>query len=87
MDMKQIAVAVFNDRATEAARAAALAHFAAGATWDGAVQMLLPTVFAELRKPIYEGATFTDTAWTAAAELLDMEVQQAINARAAEATQ
>lgn len=37
MKMQQIAVAVFNDRTTETARAAALAHFAVGASWDGAV--------------------------------------------------
>jgi hypothetical protein len=68
--MHQVAVAIFNDPATESARASALECFKAGATWGGATQRLLPTVFAELRKPIYEGATWDDTAWTAAAELL-----------------
>jgi len=81
MKMQQIAVAVFNDRATETARAAALAHFAAGASWDGAVQRLLPAVFAELKKPIYAGVEFDATAWTAAAEVLDLEIAQATAAR------
>lgn len=83
MQMKQIAVAVFNDRTTEPARAKALALFVEkGADyWDGAVHLLLPTVFAELRKPIYEGASFDDTAWTAAAEVLDMTIQHAIDAK------
>lgn len=81
MKMQQVAVAVFNDRATEPARAEALAHFAAGASWDGAVQRLLPAVFAELKKPIYAGVEFDATAWTAAAEVLEMEAQHAIDAR------
>ncbi len=85
MRMQQVAVAVFNDRTTEPARAAALAAFTAGATWDGAVQRLLPAVFAELRKPIYTGVRFDDTAWTAAAELLELELQHAIDTRAAAA--
>jgi hypothetical protein len=85
MRMQQVAVAVFNDRTTEPARAAALAAFTAGATWDGAVQRLLPAVFAELRKPIYTGVQFDDTAWTAAAELLELELQHAIDTRAAAA--
>lgn len=82
MEMKQIAVAVFNDRTTETARAAALAVFVdKGADyWDAAVLQLLPTIFAELRKPIYAGVEFDATAWTAAAEVLEMEVQHAIDA-------
>ena len=81
MRMQQVAVAVFNDRTTETARADALAHFAAGASWDGAVQRLLPAVFAELKKPIYAGVEFDATAWTAAAELLELEIAQATAAR------
>ena len=50
MRMQQIAVAVFNDRATETARAGALAAFIAGADWGAAVHRLLPVIFAELRK-------------------------------------
>lgn len=83
MRMHQIAVAVFNDRATESARAAALAAFAAGAEWDGAVLRLLPTVFAELKKPIYAGVEFDATAWTAAAEVLDMQLQHELYAKGA----
>jgi hypothetical protein len=83
MEMRQVAVAVFNDRTTEAARAAALAVFVdKGADyWDAAVHRLLPVVFAELRKPIYSGAEFDATAWTAAADVLEMELQHAIDCR------
>jgi len=83
MEMKQVAIAVFNDQTTEAARADALAHFVAGANWDAAVHQLLPTIFAELRKPIYAGVTFDETAWTAAAEALEMQYQHALDAKAA----
>jgi hypothetical protein len=86
MQMKQIAAAVFNDQSTEPARAAALRHFIdKGADyWDSAVHLLLPTVFAELKKPIYEGVEFDDTAWTAAAEVLEMEIQHAIDTKNAQ---
>jgi hypothetical protein len=86
MEMKQVAAAVFNDRTTESARADALRLFVdKGADyWDSAVHLLLPVVFAELRKPLYEGVTFEDTAWTAAAEVLDMEIQHAIDTKAAQ---
>ena len=85
MRMHQIAQAVFNDRATEPARAAALADFVERGHWDGAVQRLLPAVFAELRKPIYTGAEFDATAWTAAADVLELEIQHAIACREAAA--
>jgi len=85
MRMQQVAAAVFNDPTTEPARAAALAAFTAGDTWDGAVQRLLPAVFAELRKPIYTGVQFDGSAWTAAAELLELELQHAIDTRHAAA--
>jgi len=85
MKMQQVAAAVFNDRTTETARAAALAAFAAGDTWDGAVHRLLLPVYAELKKPIYEGVQFDATAWTAAAEILGLEIQHAIAARHAAA--
>jgi hypothetical protein len=81
MKIQQIAAAVFNDRTTETARAAALAAFAAGDTWDGAVHRLLLPVYAELKKPIYEGVQFDGTAWAAAAELLELEVQHRIGGR------
>ena len=86
MEMKQVAAAVFNDQTTEAARANALRLFIdRGADyWDSAVHLLLPVVFAELRKPLYEGVTFNDTAWTAAAEVLDMEIQHAIDTKNAQ---
>ncbi len=86
MNMEQVAAAVFNDRTTEAARADALKLFIdKGADyWTSAVHRLLPVVFAELRKPLYEGVTFNDTAWTAAAMVLDMELQNAIDTKAAQ---
>jgi hypothetical protein len=83
MNMMQVALAVFNDQSTEAARSIALKHFANGAEWDGAVQTLLPTVFAELKKPIYEGVAFDDTAWVAAAHVLDLQVQYVIDCKGA----
>ena len=85
MQMKQVAIAVFNDRSTEPARTAALQVFIdKGADyWDSAVHRILPAVFAELRKPIYEGIAFDDTAWTAAAEVLEMEIQYAIDKKQA----
>ncbi len=83
MQMHQVAAAVFNDPATEPARKKALDWFVEkGADyWDSAVQLLLPTVFAELRKPIYEGVSFDDTAWTGAANVLDMTIQHAIDSK------
>lgn len=80
--MKQVAAAVFNDQTTEAARADALAYFAAGADWDAAVHRLLPTIFAELKKPLYAGVTFDGTAWTAAAETLEMQYRHALDTKA-----
>lgn len=86
MEMKQVAAAVFNDRTTETARADALRLFIdKGADyWVSAVHLLLPAVFAELKKPMYEGVTFNDSAWTAAAEVLDMEIQHAIDTKNAQ---
>ena len=71
----------FNDKSTEVARADALSVFMEkGATyWDSAVHRLLNVVFEELRKPIYVGVKFDDTAWYAAAEVLEMELQHAID--------
>ena len=82
MEMRQVAFAVFNDRTTEAARDKALQWFIDRGHWDASVHLILPAVFAELRKPIYEGVSFDDTAWTAAAEVLDMTIQHAIDAKA-----
>ena len=81
MKMQQVAVAVFNDRATETARAGALAAFIAGADWGAAVHRLLPVVFAELRKPIYSGVEFDGPPWAAASELLELEYQAALDAK------
>ena len=86
MQMKQVATAVFNDKSTETARAEALRVFVdKGADyWDSAVHRILPAVFAELRKPLYEGVTFDSTAWTAAAEVLEMEIEHAIATKQSE---
>lgn len=83
MKMQQIATAILNDRTTETERAKALAFFANGGDMHTAVHMLLPVVFAELKKPIYAGVTFDDTSWTAAAHVLDMDIQSAIDAKGA----
>jgi len=80
--MKQIAMAVVNDPTTEQARAIALATWIAGRD-DGAVHCLLPTVFAELRKPIYEGVSFDDGPWAAARMVLDYDIDHAIAERGA----
>jgi hypothetical protein len=81
MHISQLALAVVNDRATETARANALAYFIAGGNWDGAVHQLLPLVIAEVKKPIYEGIPVADMLWPAAAEVLDFEVGLAILAK------
>jgi len=75
--MEQVAMAVVNDASTQQARAIALAAWISGKD-DAAVHCLLPTVFAELRKPIYEGVEFDDTAWTAARMVLDYDIDNAI---------
>lgn len=81
MKMEQIAMAIVNDAATQQARAIALATWISGKD-DGAVHCLLPTVFAELRKPIYEGVSFEEgTAWTAARMVLDYDIDNAIAER------
>lgn len=80
MQIEQIAMAVVNDQATEQARLIALASWIAGKD-DGAVHCLLPTVFAELRKPIYQGIELDGTAWQAAARVLEWQIDNALAER------
>lgn len=81
MSPRQIAMAVVNDRTTEAARADALDAWIKGSTWEGAVHQLLPLVIAEVKKPLYEGIPVAEMLWPAAAEVMDFEVGLAILAR------
>lgn len=83
MDIQQLALAVVNDRTTEAARSRALEVFIEkGADhWDAAVHWLLPAVILERRKPIYEGVQFSGSPWQAASAVLEMEIQRAIDER------
>jgi hypothetical protein len=77
MDIEQIAQAVLNDSTTEQTRVLALDIWIAGHE-TAAVHKLLPTVFAEMRKPIYEGVEFSDSSWVAAASILNQEIDRAI---------
>jgi hypothetical protein len=76
MDVRQIAMAVVNDRGTEGARAAARAAFLEGRSWDGSVHSLLPTVILEVKKPLYEGIPVAELLWPAAAEVLEWELER-----------
>ena len=82
MKMEQIAMAVVNDKTTEQIRAYALAKWIEGLE-TAAVHAILPAVFAELRKQIYEGVSFEEGAgsWTAARAVLDYEINRAIAER------
>lgn len=77
MEMQQVAMAVVNDRTTEQVRAQALAKWIEGHD-TAAVHMLLPMVFAELRKPLYEGVTFDQGSWAAARAVLDYDIDNAV---------
>jgi len=80
VDSFQIAQAIINDRATMAARRAALNLFISGTDYFQVVQRLLPLVSAELKKPGYEGmGSFADMLWPAAAEVLEDEIARAID--------
>ncbi len=80
MKMEQVAMAVVNDPATQAVRADALALWIQGSE-TAAVHRLLPTVFAELRKPIYQGVSFDEGSWSAARAVLDFDIDYAIAER------
>lgn len=81
MYMQQIGVAIVNDRTTQKARDEALRFFVDGGNMDQAIHMLLPTVFNELKKPIYSGVTFDESSWTAAAYVLNHDIDAAIEAK------
>jgi hypothetical protein len=80
MQIEQVAMAVVNDPDTEQTRLAALATWLAGRD-SAAVHMLLVPVFAELRKPIYEGVQFDGSSWQAAARVLNWHIDCAIAER------
>jgi hypothetical protein len=75
MQMKQIAIAVFNDPSTQVEQKKAYFYWLNEGHRTGALLQLLPVIFAELRKPIYEGASFDSSPWEAAAELLDSHIE------------
>lgn len=81
MQMKQIALAVFNDPATQEKQKQAYSYWLNEGHVTGALLQLLPTIFAELKKPIYEGVSFDDSPWSAAAELLEFHIQSELDKR------
>ncbi len=78
MDSHQIAVAIFNDRSTEAARIAAVRELVAGASRDNAAHGLLLAASAEIKKSSYEGAGLVSL-WEIAHAVLDMQIAHAID--------
>ena len=81
MKIDQIAQAVINDPTANNTRARALKNFTHEGHWDSAVNLLLVTVYAEMKKPIYEGVHFDGSAWQAAALILESEINRAIEAK------
>ena len=81
MKIEQITQAVLNDPTTNDSRARALKNFTHEGHWDSAVNLLLLTVYTEMKKPIYEGVHFDGSAWQAAAQILDSEINRAIEAK------
>ena len=81
MQMKQIALAVFNDQTTQEKQKQAFSYWLNEGHETGALLQLLPIIFAELKKPIYDGVSFDDSPWTAAAELLEFHVQSELDKR------
>jgi hypothetical protein len=80
MKMEQVAMAVVNDQGTLRARANALALWKEGHD-TAAVHSLLPTIFDEIRKPIYHGVRFDEGSWSAARAVLDFDIDYAIAER------
>jgi hypothetical protein len=77
MNSHQIATAIFNDHRAQPAIEAAAQHFLGGGTWDASTHRLLPTVIAEIKKPIYDGLCGENCSiWESAAQLLDMQLEQ-----------
>jgi len=81
MQMKQIALAIFNDLATQEKQKQAFLYWLNERHETGALLHFLPIVFAELKKPIYEGVSFDDSPWTAAAELLNFHIEHELEKR------
>ena len=81
MQMKQVAVAVFNDSTTQEKQKQAFLYWLNEGHETGALLQLLSIIFAELKKPIYEGISFDDSPWSAAAELLEFHIQSELEKR------
>lgn len=83
MHISQLALAVMHDRTTEDERARAV-RLSLMTSRAAAVLTLMPAVYAELEKPIYDGVTFTDdegqqaSCWEAGEIILQAEIDRAM---------
>lgn len=83
MHIQQLALAVMHDRTTEDERARAV-RLSLMTSRAAAVLTLMPAVYAELEKPIYDGVTFTDdegqqaSCWEAGEIILQAEIDRAM---------
>lgn len=83
MHISQLALAVIHDRSTEEDRARAFRLFLMTSR-TAAVLTLMPAVYAELDKPIYDGVTFTNdkgeeaACWEAGDIILQTEIDRAM---------
>lgn len=83
MHIQQLALAVMHDRTTEEDRARAFRLFLMTSR-TAAVLTLMPAVYAELEKPIYDGVTFTNdsggeaSCWEAGDIVLQAEIDRAL---------
>jgi hypothetical protein len=83
MHISQLALAVIHDRSTEDDRARAF-RLSLMTSRPAAVLTLMPAVYAELDKPIYDGVTFTNdkgedaSCWEAGEIILQAEIDRAM---------
>lgn len=83
MHISQLALAVIHDRSTEDDRARAF-RLSLMTSRAAAVLTLMPAVYAELDKPIYDGVTFTDdegqqaSCWEAGEIILQAQIDRSM---------
>jgi hypothetical protein len=83
MHISQLALAVIHDPSTEEARARAF-RLSLMTSGPAAVLTIMPAVYAELDKPIYDGVTFTNdkgehaSCWEAGEIILQAEIDRAM---------
>lgn len=83
MHISQLAMAVIHDRSTEEARARAFRLFLVTSR-TAAVLTLMPSVYEELEKPIYDGVTFTNdkgeeaSCWEAGDIILQAQIDRSL---------